>query len=214
MNLMNFISIAEEVINNHAIQRKTRRADNKALKTTKEKEMTYIAFLRGINVSGHKIIKMTELKLMFEKMGYKNVRTFIQSGNVVFETKQTKNESLAGKIEKDLAKALGYEVSVVVRTTDDIKSIIAKYPFSKIKNHDSFKVNVAFLSAEPDNANTKELESLNSKDEMFKVSANNVYVIYSKGFPDTLTGKNILEKKLKVRATVRNWNTVNKILNV
>ena len=49
---------------------------------------------------------------------------------------------------------------------------------------------------------------------MFKVDGNNVYVIYSKGFSDTLTGKNILEKKLKVRATIRNWNTVNKILNI
>jgi uncharacterized protein (DUF1697 family) len=178
------------------------------------KKMTYIAFLRGINVSGQKLIKMAELKVMFEKMGYKNVRTFIQSGNVVFEASKTKNESLAAKIEKGLEKLLGYNVSVIVRTPDDIKAIIKAYPFSKIKNHNDFRPHVAFLSAEPDKTAVKELEALSTKDEMFKVAANNVYVILNKGFVDALTGKGILEKKLKVRATVRNWNTVNKILNV
>jgi uncharacterized protein (DUF1697 family) len=176
--------------------------------------MTYIAFLRGVNVSGQKLIKMAELKALFEKWGYKNVRTYIQSGNVVFELPKTKNETLAKKIESQLEKALGYEVTVVVRTADEVKAIIAAYPFSKIKNHDTYRLNVAFLSAEPEKANIKELESLSSADEMFKVAGNNVYLIYKVNFPDTLTGKNILEKKLKVRATIRNWNTVNKILNI
>jgi uncharacterized protein (DUF1697 family) len=176
--------------------------------------MTYIAFLKGINVAGHRLIKMTELKLMFEKMGYKNVRTYIQSGNVVFEAPKTKNETLAKKIEKDLIKPLGYEVSVVVRTPDDIKAIIAAYPFSKLKDHESFKVNVAFLSAVPEKSDAAELHSVNDKREMFHVDGCNVYAIYNKEFSDALMGKNIIEKKLKVKATVRNWNTVNKILNV
>lgn len=176
--------------------------------------MTYIAFLRGVNVSGQKLIKMAELKALFEKWGYKNVRTYIQSGNVVFELPKVKNETLAKKIESQLEKALGYDVTVVVRTPDEIKAIIAAYPFSKIKNHDTYRLHVAFLSAEPEKTNTKELESLSSTDEMFKVTGNNVYLIYRQDFPNTLAGKNILEKKLKVRATVRNWNTVNKILNI
>ena len=85
--------------------------------------MNYIAFLRGINVSGQKLIKMAELKVMFEKAGYKNVRTFIQSGNVVFEAPKTKNETLAKKIEAMLEKALGYDVTVIVRTPDELKSL-------------------------------------------------------------------------------------------
>jgi len=176
--------------------------------------MNYIAFLRGINVSGQKLIKMEDLRKLFEKMGYKNVRTYIQSGNVVFESPKAKNESLAKKVEDMLEKALGYDVTVVIRTKEEIQSVIAAYPFSKIKNHDTYRVNVAFLSSEPDKANIKELESLSSINEMFKVAGNHVYVIYKIVFSDTLTGKNILEKKLKVRATMRNWNTTNKILNV
>jgi uncharacterized protein (DUF1697 family) len=176
--------------------------------------LTYIAFLKGVNVSGQKLIKMAELRAMLEKLGYKNVRTYIQSGNVIFEAAKTKNETLAKKVEKDMFKYLGYEVTVVIRSSDDIKSIIAAYPFSKIKNHDQYRVNVAFLSAEPEKANIKELEILSTDDEMFKVKRSDCYVIYRQGFPDTLTGKNIIEKKLRVKATVRNWNTVNKILTV
>ena len=174
--------------------------------------MTYIAFLKGINVSGHRIIKMAELKAMFEAMGYKNVRTYIQSGNVTFESAKAKNETVAKKIEAGLGKSLGYFVSVIVRTKEEIEEIISKYPFSKIKNHDNYKIDVAFLSTEPNSDCVKELESLNTKDEMFKVIGNNVYSLRNKSFPDALIGKGVIEKKLKVKATVRNWNTANKIL--
>lgn len=176
--------------------------------------MTYFAFLRGINVTGHKIIKMAELKVMFETMGYKNVRTYIQSGNVAFESANTKNETLAKKIETGLEKSLGYTVSVIVRTKEEIEKVINGYPFSKVKNHENFKSDVAFLSAEPGSGSVKELESLNTKDEIFKVIENNVYSLRNKSFPDALIGKGVIEKKLKVKATVRNWNTVNKILTI
>ena len=157
---------------------------------------------------------MADLKPMFGDMSFKNVRTYIQSGNVLFETNKTKNETLAKKIEKFLLKSLGYDVTTVIRTKEEIISVIAGYPFGKIKNHELYKLNVAFLSGNPGKENIKELESLNTVNEMFSVSGNNAYVIYNTAFPLTLIGKNILEKTLKVRATVRNWNTVNKILDV
>jgi uncharacterized protein (DUF1697 family) len=176
--------------------------------------MTYIALLRGINVTGHKIIKMADLKAMFEKMSYKNVRTYIQSGNVVFESPKAGNAVLAKKIEAGLVKALGYNVTVIIRTKDEIENVVKNYPFGKVKNHESYRSDVAFLSAEPEQAAIKELESLSTKEEMFRVLGDNVYTIRNKSFPDSLIGKNILEKKLKVRATIRNWNTVNKILTI
>lgn len=176
--------------------------------------MTYFALLKGVNVSGHRIIKMAELKVIFENMGYKNVRTYIQSGNVVFESAKVKNESIANKLEAGLKEALGYAVSVVVRTKLEIESIIAGYPFNKVKGHEDFKRDVAFLSAIPEKSAVKELETLSTPDELFKVIGNNVYTIRNKTFPDALIGKGVLEKKLKVIATVRNWNTVNKILTI
>ena len=134
----------------------------------------------------------------------------------MFESAKARDEAIAKKIEAGLEKALGYSITVIVRTKEEIENVIKNYPFVKIKNHESYKLDVAFLSAKPEQAAVKELESLNTNDEMFKVSGNNVYTIHNlnKGFADTLLGKNILEKKLKVRATIRNWNTVNKILTL
>ena len=174
--------------------------------------MTYIALLRGINVSGQKLIKMDNLRKIFERMGFKNVRTYIQSGNVMFDAPKTKQEKLCARIEKQLDKILGYNVSVVVRTIEELEEVVRKYPFSKIKGHEECKIYVAFLAGEPDKANVKELVSFNCDNEMFQLTGNNLYILLRVGFPDSLTGKNIVEKKLKVRATARNWNTVNKII--
>jgi len=176
--------------------------------------MIYIAFLRGINVTGHKIIKMEDLRKIFEGMGFKNVRTYIQSGNVKFETGKLKPELVNKKIESQLKKTLGYDVIVITRTQQEIEEIIKKYPFSKVKDHDKYKIHVAFLSAEPAKEAVKELLSFNADDEMFNCKGNNTYILVRGGLADSLTGKNILEKKLKVRATIRNWNTVNKMLEV
>jgi uncharacterized protein (DUF1697 family) len=173
--------------------------------------VTYVALLRGINVGGQKLIKMEVLKKIFEDMGFKNARTYIQSGNVIFDAGKSKPETLRQKIETWLEKILGYGVTVVVRTMDELEQVIKKYPFSKVKGHENSKVYVSFLSEEPDKNRIKELTSLSSNNEMFHIKGNNVYILLRMGFPDSLTGKNIIEKKLKVRATTRNWQTVNKL---
>ena len=175
--------------------------------------MTYFAFLKGVNVSGHRIIKMAELKAMFEFMGFKNVRTFIQSGNVVFES-PAKADALKKKIEAGLAKSLGYSINVIIRNKDEMEKIVKDYPFSKVKGHDECKINVGYLDSIPDKAAIKELESINNDDEMFLVKGNNLYHLCRKSFQDSLLGKNIVEKTLKVVCTVRNWNTTNKIQNI
>jgi uncharacterized protein (DUF1697 family) len=176
--------------------------------------MTYIALLRGINVSGQKLIKMEELRKIFEDTGFKNVRTYIQSGNVIFDAPKTKNESLAAKIEEHLNKVFGYEVKVVVRTAAEVEEIVKNYPFGKVKDHDNCKIYVSFLEAEPDKNKAKELASLSSDGEMFHIKGVNVYLLCRKNFMDSLISKNIVEKTLKVKSTTRNWNTVNKLLTL
>jgi uncharacterized protein (DUF1697 family) len=175
--------------------------------------MTYFAFLKGINVGGNHIIKMAELKVLFENLGLKNVRTFIQSGNVVFES-HSKVDALKKKIESELKKSVGYEIVVVIRTKEEIEKIIKGYPFSKVKGHTESKINVGFLETAPVKSAIKELEILNTDKEMFLVKGDNLYHLCQLGFAESLAGKNIVEKKLKVKATVRNWNTVNKILSI
>lgn len=95
-----------------------------------------------------------------------------------------------------------------------IAKIIKEYPFSKVKNHQNCKINVAFLDSEPDKAKIKELTLLNNNNEIFYVKGDNVYQLCRTNFSDSLLGKNIIEKKFKVKATVRNWNTVNKIFKI
>ena len=175
--------------------------------------MTYFAFLKGVNVGGNNIINMAELKAMFESSGFKNVRTFIQSGNVAFES-EANSEAIKKKIESSIKKTFGFDICVVVRTKPEMEKIIKEYPFSKVKGHLEFKVNVAFLDNTPGKPESNELEALNSDIEMFHVKGNNVYQICRISTVDSLMGKNFIEKKLKLKATVRNWNTVNKILTI
>lgn len=176
--------------------------------------MTYFALLKGINVSGHKTIKMAELKTMFEDLGYKNVRTLIQSGNVVFESPAAA-ESIRKKIEAGIKKTFGFDVNVIVRSKPEMAAIIKGYPFSRVKGHEECKISVGFLSAAPTKAQIKELESANNDKEMIIVYGNNLYHLIRGGFSDSeLFKKNTAEKTLKVVCTVRNWNTTNKLLTI
>ncbi len=176
--------------------------------------MTNYAFLKGVNVSGHRIIKMVELKAMFEAMGFKNARTFIQSGNVVFES-PAKANALKKKIEADLKKSLGYDVKVIIRSRSEMEKIVKDYPFIKIKGHEECKITVGYLESEPAKAVVKELEAFNTDNEIFFVKGNNLYHLVRGNFSDSMFfKKNIVEKTLKIVCTARNWNTTNKILNI
>lgn len=176
--------------------------------------MTYYALLKGINVSKSKTIKMAELKAMCEKLGFKNVRTYIQSGNVVFESPASA-ETIRKKTEAGIRKTFGFDVSVIIRTKSEMESIIKGYPFGKVKGHEECKISVGYLSEVPSKALVKELESHNNNKEMIIVSGSNLYHLIRGGFSDSeLFKKNTAEKTLKVICTVRNWNTTNKLLTI
>lgn len=99
---------------------------------------TYIALLRGINVGGNKIIKMLDLKAMFQALGFANVRTYIQSGNVVFESDEGSVSLLSGVIERQIHEVFGFEVSVIIRTLAEMENVIANDPF-QLSEPEEFK---------------------------------------------------------------------------
>jgi uncharacterized protein (DUF1697 family) len=176
--------------------------------------MKYFAFLKGINITGHRIIKMVELKAMFEAMGFKNVRTFIQSGNVVFESPANPG-ALKKKIEAGLKKSFGYDVNVIIRSKAEMEKIVKDYPFGKIKGHEECKITVGYLESEPSKVLIKELETFNTDFEIFVIKGNNLYHLVRGNFSDSIFfKKNIVEKTLKIICTARNWNTTNKILAI
>jgi len=175
----------------------------------------HIAFLRGINVSGARLIKMDALKIMFEELKFKNVKTYIQSGNVLFDVKETDESILIKKIEKHLHKSLGYEVAVIVRTLGQVAQAVAQNPFPKAVIGDDLQLYVSFLPQLPESNQSALLLASESEHEKFVIINREVYCLCSKKPDGTrLFSNTLVEKKLKLPATTRNWATVNKVLTL
>ena len=175
----------------------------------------YIALLRGINVGGSKVIKMNNLAKLFVDFGFKNVKTFIQSGNVIFEYPQNDIGKVKSKIEKELKRSLGYSVDVVLRTPDELLKIIKVNPFKNEITEPNTKLYVMFLSKQPDNKIKQAVKSYDNELETFRIKNSEVYVLIRKNdIQKTIFSTNFLEKKLALIGTTRNWNSVNKIVNL
>lgn len=168
----------------------------------------YIAFLRAINVGGKNLIKMEELKKQFISIGCKNVSTYIQSGNVLFESEISEEKLLVNQIEKRLHKKLSKDALVYLRKIEDLESIIKIDPFQKIKFNAPAKLYVTFLSQPltsklkiPLQAPKKDVEIVRIKDREIYCVALEINGSY--GFPNLF-----IEKEFGIQATTRNWNTI------
>ncbi len=178
---------------------------------------TYIALLRGINVSGQKSIKMAVLKTMFENIGFSSVTTYIQSGNIVFKSNQTDTVTLSGVIKKEIAKHFGFDVPVLVLTPETLTAIYNNNPFAeRIEKNviEDKKMYFTLLSSAPDTTLTTELSSYASKEEAFVITDKVVYFYAANGYGKTKLNNNFFEKKLKCSATTRNLKTVIKLLEL
>ena len=173
---------------------------------------TYIALLRGINVSGHKKIKMVDLKTMFEKIPFKNVQTYIQSGNVVFKTEETKIPLLEEKITKAIAQIFYFDVPVIVKTMKDMTEILKKNPFKNPEDIEYKRIYYALLKTKPENTLVKNLEAEHYPNEEFYISDNCVYLNYTLGAGKAKLSNNLIERKLNAVATSRNHRTMVKLL--
>src|SRR5262245_36116155 len=130
----------------------------------------YIAFLRGINVGGKRLIKMEDLRRVFESLSFKNVTTFIASGNVIFESAETDRKALVAKIERKLLKAFGHEVAVALLTAADLKKVARSSPFKKIKPGADVMMFVAFLREAPKSKTKLPLKSVTESLEVLAVT--------------------------------------------
>ena len=176
--------------------------------------MRYMVFLRGINVSGQKLIKMDDLTKIFTGSGYKNVETFIQSGNVVFDARESDRDALVLKVSSMLNNSLGYHVDVMPRTYDEINQLVMADPFGSIEQGRDVKKYVTFVN-EPMKVSFKlPFMSPAGDVEVFKIEGQTIFSLALPakegryGFPNIF-----IEKLLKVPATTRNWNTVCKMVS-
>ena len=175
--------------------------------------VTYVAFLRAINVGGQKLIKMEALRGALKRLGFKNVRTYIQSGNVIFDSASVNSPALTRKIEKKLKEVFGHEVTVMLRKLSELETLVKRNPFKKIKPDTGVMLFVVFFSKEPEKKPAVPLVSTTENLEVFEIKDRTAFVVSRRkkngwfGFPNAF-----VEKQLGVPGTTRNWNTVNKIV--
>jgi uncharacterized protein (DUF1697 family) len=168
----------------------------------------YIALVRGVNLGGHSV-KMDRLKSHFEELGFKQVETFIASGNVIFETASKSAAALEKKITAHLEKSLGFPAMTFLRTDDELAEVL---------QHDALAqswprtVNVAFLAAEPSKEACAKLMSYGSKSDVFHVRGREVYWLCRTQMSESPFFRVGLEKALGTKATVRNVTTVTKLV--
>lgn len=169
---------------------------------------TYISLLRRINVSGQKKVKMKDLIDSLEGLNYKNIRTYIQSGNIVFETEKTDHIILADRIKETILRDFGFQVAVIIRSAKKFVNVSMNNPFITERNEKLNKLYVTFLTVEPDQAAIKHIKTFQSEPDEFILSGKEIYLYCPKGYGKTRLSNNFFEKKLNVTATTRNWNTV------
>lgn len=172
---------------------------------------TYLLLLRGINVGGHKKVPMSDLKKMLSEMGCKNSKTFLNSGNVVFEAKEEKEKELKEKIAKKLEKTFGFEIPVLLRSKPEIEDILKKDPFGKIKADKDMRLYVSFL---PKKTKSDLKLPFVAKEQDFKIiqkTDREIFSVLNLKNGRSVDAMKVLEKEYGKDITTRNWNTVLKV---
>lgn len=172
--------------------------------------MRYVTLLRGINVGGNTMIKMPELKASFEKLGFKNVVSYINSGNLAFDANKVAEEKLVTKIEKAIASDFGMQIQVMAREQGLIAEVLSNNPFKgEFESHK--EMHVLFMRDKMPEEKQEQLLENNRHNEKFAVFGREIYALLKLGVADSLLGKGFIERKLKIPVTARNWRTVEKI---
>ncbi|MEY4925681.1 MAG: hypothetical protein RI894_117 [Bacteroidota bacterium] len=178
-----------------------------------------ISILRGINVGGQKKILMADLKTLYQQLGFRDVATYIQSGNVVFETefaeeetqKKAAGEKLAKKIELAIFEKYNFQVPVLILTKKELNEAIQNNPFLTEKGILLDKLHITFLAEIPEPALVDKIKDLDFQQDRFIISGKNVYIYCPESYGNSKLTNNFFENKLKVKATTRNWKTLNEL---
>ncbi|PRX56477.1 DUF1697 domain-containing protein [Flagellimonas meridianipacifica] len=169
----------------------------------------HIALLRGINVGGHKKIKMAELREVLSCNGFQEVQTYIQSGNIIFQTKSQTSLELAKKIKQLIEDKFGFQVPVLVITAGELRNLLDNNPFAEKpeKNLMFFTL----LKTTPDSEKVSDFKKYQFENENFHFTENCVYLSFSDNYRNSKLNNNFIENKLGVEATTRNLKTMEKL---
>jgi uncharacterized protein (DUF1697 family) len=164
--------------------------------------------LRGINVSGQNIIRMEHLRALCTALGFRNVETYVQSGNIVFRAASTSPSSLSKRISEAMLRDVGFSVPVLVKTLREMGHVIKRNPFLKDRGIDRSNLHVTFLSTVASKSALGNLDGLPTTPDRFSLRGREIYLYCPGGYGHTKLSNAAFEKALSVSATTRNWNTV------
>ncbi len=181
------------------------------MRSEKETMARYIIFLRGINVSGQRKIKMADLRASLEKSEFKNVLTYIQSGNIIVEADKTVKQALASKISTIILHDFGFEVPTLVFLVEEIEAILMDVPFQNIEKKNLY---FTLLFKKPNQESVDAFNKTQFENEDFYIREQCVYLNCKKGAGKAKLNNNLIEKRLGVIATTRNLNTLKKMLEL
>jgi uncharacterized protein (DUF1697 family) len=175
----------------------------------------YISILRGINVGGKRKILMADLKNLYQELGFCNITSYIQSGNIIFDTsKETDRKNIAENIKVAIFEQYGFDVPVIIRTVDELQESIAINPFTQNQDFDIERLCLTFLQDIPSTQKISSLPVFPDSPDKYEIINNDVFIWFAgKSHTSKLTN-NLFEKYLATPASTRNWKTVQKLYEI
>jgi len=170
-----------------------------------------IALLRAINVGGRNKLPMADLRHLFESLGFAGARTLLQSGNVVFDAGRRKAGALEKLLEKETKSHFDLDIDYVVRTAAEWKKVISDNPFPKDARRDPSRLLVMFTKTPPASTAVKALQTEIKGPERIRAIGRQLYIVYAAGIAKSKLTNTLIERRLNVRGTARNWNTILKL---
>ena len=176
--------------------------------------IAYVTLLRSLNVGPKNRIKMSELESLLKELRLKGLKSYLQSGNLVFGSDITDPQMVASRIEKAITQGSGLDVAVLVKTQTEMLRIAENNPFFKMAGIDSEFLHVTFLFEQPEETKIKVIESSQDPRDSLRLAGREIYLYCPGGYGNTKFSNTFFEKKLGVAATTRNWRTVNVLANM
>lgn len=173
-----------------------------------------ISMLRGINLGPQRRIRMEALRAVYESLKLGDVRTHLQSGNVVFTTGERDLRRLTSRLEQAIERTFGFHSDVILRTTSELRSVVARSPFAGRKGLEPSKLLVTFLAADPGEKARGQIRAIRTDPEELHIEGRELYIYFPNGIGRAKLPAAAIDKALAVSGTARNWNTVTKLLEI
>jgi uncharacterized protein (DUF1697 family) len=173
-----------------------------------------ISMLRAVNVAGHNMIKMDALRALYQSLKLRDAQTYVQSGNVVFRTDERDLAQLTKRIQNGIERTFGCRPDVILRTTAELRDVIARNPFAKRRGIEPGKLLVTFLAADPGDAAREQVLKIKCEPEELRVNGRELYIYFPNGMGRPKLSWAVLDRTLKIPGTGRNWNSVTKLLEM